>query len=291
MILRKFSKPCLLIALALTVSACNSPKQAEQIKQYKLTGKVVSIDKPNLSAVVNGDEIKGFMAAMAMPYKVKNSSELDKLNPGDVISADLFVQGSDYWIQNIQVTQKSSPEKTSSELRIPVPGEQVPDFKLVNQDGRPISLAEYRGKALLITFIYTQCPFPDYCPRVTQQFSEINRKLLADPALSDKTHLISISFDPKHDSPKVLREYGYKAAGEKRASVFSHWEFAAAQSDLSKMETFFALAVSEENGAITHSLSTTVIGPDGKIFKWYHGNDWTAAQILEDTAAALNPAS
>ncbi len=293
MTFQKFIKHYAAIAIALSLLvACNSSKPAEQMKQYQLTGKVVSIDKPNLSVVVNGDEIKGFMAAMAMPYKVKEVGQLDLLAPGDTISADLFVRGSEYWIDNVKVTQKSTnPEKTSSELKIPVPGQQVPDFQLVNQSGRKISLNQYRGKALIVTFIYTQCPFPDYCPRVTQQFAEINRKLLSDSALSGKTHLLSISFDPKHDTPNVLRDYGYKATAEKLPSAFSHWEFAVAPNQLADLEKFFGLAVSQENGAITHSLSTTVIAPDGKIFKWYPGNEWTPFQILQDAAAAVNSAS
>jgi protein SCO1/2 len=280
------------LALAL-LTACHSAPPTAELKQYQLTGKVVSVDKPNLSVVVNGDEIKGFMGAMAMPYKVKNAADLDSLTPGDAISADLFVQGTDYWIQNIKVTQKSTaaPDKASSELKIPVAGQQVPDFKLLNQNGRHISLNDFRGKALIITFIYTQCPFPDYCPRVTQKFAEINRQLLSNSTLAAKTHLLSISFDPQHDTPKVLRDYGHRSTGNQQPSAFDHWEFAAVPANqLPEMEKFFGLLVAEEKGAITHSLSTTVIGPDGRIYRWYHGNEWTAADILHDAAAAL-PAS
>jgi protein SCO1/2 len=284
----KFRKIALAIIAAplLILAACNSSKTSQQTKQYQVVGKVVSIDKPNSSLVIDAQEIKGFMPAMAMPYQVKDTAELNKVSPGDSITADLFAAGDHYWIQNIQVTQKGNAQKTSAELQIPVPGEDVPNFELVNQSGKKISLGQYRGKALIVTFIYTQCPFPDYCPRVTQQFAEINKSLLADPSLSSKTHLLSISFDPKHDTPKILRDYGSKWTNEKPS--FSHWEFAAADSQLPEMEKFFGLTVTEENGAITHSLSTTVIGPDGKIIRWYHGNQWTSAEILQDAAAAIN---
>lgn len=285
----------LIVALAALgmLTACKSHEPTAELKQYQLTGKVVSIDKQDLSVVVNSDEIKGFMAAMAMSYKVKNAADLDPLTPGDAISADLLVQGTDYWIQNIKVTQKATaaPDKAISELKIPVAGEAVPDFKLVNQSGKHISMDDFRGKTLIVTFIYTQCPFPDYCPRVTGEFAEINRRLLGDRRLADKTHLLSISFDPKHDTPKVLRDYGYRWAGGKEPSTFDHWEFAAAPADeLPEMEKFFGLLVSEDGGAITHSLSTTVIGPDGKVFRWYHGNEWNTADILHDAAAAAGTA-
>ena len=125
---RNLSTCCAIAVLALAMTACKSHEPAAELKQYKLTGKVVSIDKPNLSVVVNSDEIKGFMSAMAMAYKVKNASDLDPLTPGDTISADLFVQGVDYWIQNIQITQKATAasDKASSELKSPWLGNWCP---------------------------------------------------------------------------------------------------------------------------------------------------------------------
>ena len=116
----------------------------------------------------------------------------------------------------------------------------------------------------MITFIYTRCPFPDYCPRLSRQFAEINRQLGADPALEAKTHLLSISFDPAHDTPKVLRAYGLAAAGSQPAALFSHWEFVVPQAaDLPELARFFGLTYLEDGAVITHSMSTAVIGPDG----------------------------
>lgn len=275
------------LALAL-LSACTS-KPASTAKRYALTGKIASIDKNTQSMVVDGAEIKGFMEAMTMPYMVKNARELEGLGAGDSVTADVVMQGSDYWLENIKVTQKAgAPPPSKTEFHMPSPGEEVPNFKLVNQSSRHISLAQYRGKILILTFIYTRCPFPDFCPRVTGQFAELNRQLAADPKLYAKTHLLSISFDPGNDTPKVLTDYGHQWAG-KDAKVFEHWEFAvAAAADVPKMAKFFGLTViPEKDNIITHSLSTAVIGPDGKIFRWYHGSDWQASDLLKDAAAAL----
>jgi len=193
---------CLLLSIACNRSAGS--------KHYGLSGTIVSIDRPGLSVVINGDAVPGFMAAMAMPYKVKDASELNSLAPGDVIGADIVLQGSDYWLEHIRVTQQSkAPAAQTSELHLPSAGEAVPNFELTNQSGKRILLNQYRGKVLLVTFIYTRCPFPDYCPRVTGQFAEVNRLLRGDPTLGSKTHLLSISFDPQHDTPKILREYGF----------------------------------------------------------------------------------
>jgi len=168
----------------------------------------------------------------------------------------------------------------------------VPNFELTNQGGRRITFQQYRGRVLLVTFIYTRCPFPDYCPRVSSQFAEVNRQLEADATLSGKTHLLSISFDPAHDTAKVLQTYGLTWAGSKQPGFFDHWEFAAPPSaELPEMANFFGLTYTQDGGVITHSLSTAVIGPDGKIFAWYHGGDWQAADLVKQAAAALRPQS
>jgi len=272
------------LVLVLSVS-CNKPVQ----KRYHLTGRVVSTDKRSHSVMVDGDDIPGFMAAMTMPYTVKDDSLLDKLSPGDQITADVVVSGDSSWLENIVVTGHSAPPKPTSELHIPAPGEAVPDFKFVNQDGRRISLDQYRGKALLLTFIYTRCPFPNFCPRVSHEFAEINRQLEGDATLSGKTHLLSVTFDPAHDTPKVLRAYGFSCAGGKQPSLFRHWEFAAPRvADLPAIARFFAVSYSQEGNVINHSLSTAVIGPDGRIFKWYHGVDWQSSELLKDAADALH---
>jgi protein SCO1/2 len=280
----------LLIALLAfgTLAGCNRSKPATSA-QYAVTGTVISIDKNTQSAMIDTDEIKGFMAPMIMSYKVRNGKDLGSLAPGDSLSAELIVQGNDYWLDNIRVTQKaaaSPPAKNA--FHMPSPGEEVPDFKLLNQGGQHVSLTQYRGKVLMLTFIYTRCPFPDFCPRVSEQFAELNRRLAANPALYAKTHLLSISFDPKYDTPKVLRDYGHQWAG-KQATVFDHWEFAAASANqVPEIAQFFGLTVTPETGenVITHSLSTAVIGPDGKIVRWYHGSDWRASDLLTDATGA-----
>ena len=202
------------------------------------------------------------------------------------------MQGDDSWIENVVVTGHSTPPKPTAQLHIPSAGDAVPDFKFVNQDNRPISLQRYRGQALLLTFIYTRCPFPDFCPRLSRQFAEINRQLASDPALQSKTHLLSISFDPEHDTPKVLRAYAFSCSGNPSPSLFQHWEFAAPHSaDLAAIANFFGLDYDQDGAAITHSLSTAVIGPDGRIFKWYHDSAWQPSDLIKDAADALRVAN
>ena len=290
----------LLVALTvctlLALPACNRQKSqpavtnAQGPKRYALKGKVITVDKNAGTANINNETIPDFMDEMVMSYTFQPPSQINDLSPGDSITGDVVVaEPGKYWLENVKVIAHYAPaaDKPQASVHIPQPGDDVPDFHLVNQSGKKISLQDYRSQILLLTLIYTRCPFPDYCPRVSHEFAAIDRQLRADPARYGKTHLLSISFDPAHDTPKILRAYGLDCAATKDPAVFRHWEFASIpQSDLPKFAGYFALTYKEEGGLITHSLSTAVISPDGKIFKWYHGADWQASNLLQDVEKA-----
>ena len=289
-----------LILLCTAVSLSCSKHTGQSQKRYPFTGRIVLIDKANQSAIIDGDAIPGFMDAMAMDYKIKLAADVNQLAAGDLISAEVVVESKDkdsapdYWLENVKVTGHAKPAgdkveaKPTAELHIPSPGEEVPDFQFINQNANHVSLKQYRGKVLFVTFIYTRCPFPDYCPRVGAQFAKLNQQLAADPALAGKTHLLCISFDPEHDTPKILRDYGFSLAHSRDAAIFERWEFAVPRAtDLPQIADYFALTYKPEDGLITHSLSTAVIGPDGKIVSWYHGGEWQVSELVKDAAGAL----
>ena len=295
--LKSYRRIILPLILTLTLlSACHRTKTQAQ-KRYPFTGRVVSIDTQEKAAVIDGDTIAGFMEAMAMSYKIKPPEQLNELKPGDTISADVVVvepdsknadAGPDYWLENVKVTghAKPTPPASGASQRIPAPGDEVPDFAFTNQNGQRVSLHQYRGKVLLITFIYTRCPFPDFCPRMSANFDEVYKQLAANPSLAD-TRLLSVSFDPEHDTPKVLRDYAYSVAHTHDAAIFAKWQFASASNaDLPKVANFFGLVCTPEGGMITHNLSTTVIGPDGKIAHWYHGSDWQPSDLIKAATEA-----
>jgi protein SCO1/2 len=286
----------LLIALTfctlLAVPACNrqrsqQPTTATQpgAKRYHLTGKIIAVDKNAGTADIDNQSIPDFMDEMVMPYTFRPPSQINDLAPGDSITADVVVpEPGKYWLENVKVIAHSTqPAKPSASIHIPQPGDEVPDFHFINQSGKNISLHQYRGQTLLVTLIYTRCPFPDFCPRVSHEFAEIDRQLQAAPAHYGKTHLLSISFDPTHDAPKVLRDYGFATAATKNPALFQHWEFAAIPpAELKDFADYFTLTYQDDAGQITHSLSTAIISPDGKIVKWYHDADWQAADLLQE---------
>lgn len=275
-------------------SRVSSTSSQSGAKRYALKGKVVSVDKNAGTANIDNEPIAGFMDAMVMSYPFKPTAALDQLQPGDSITADVVVEEpGKYWLENVKVVGHSQAPvatpagKPTASMHIPAPGDDVPDFKLVNQNGKNISLQQYRGQTLLLTLIYTRCPFPDFCPRVSHEFAAIDRQIRANPARYGKAHLLSISFDPANDTPKVLRAYGFSCTGSKDSAVFVHWEFAAIpQAQLPQFADYFALTYKEEGGLLTHSLSTAIISADGKVFKWYYGAEWQAADLLQDLAAA-----
>jgi len=280
-----------IFAVAFLLWGCHRSNTAA--KRYPFTGRVVSVDAQAQTAIIDGDAIPDFMDAMAMPYKVKPVEILNHLLPGDSVTAEVVVVQTeakrddvapDYWLENVRVIAHtdSAPAGAANSLHMPAPGEQVPDFSLTNQDGKRISLKQYRGNVLLVTFIYTRCPFPEFCPRMSSNFAEIYKQIGTNPALAG-TCLLSISFDPEHDTPKVLRDYGFSVGHTQDAALFRRWEFAVPSAgDLPRIADFFALTAKPEGGLITHNLSTAVIGPDGKIVKWYHGGDWKVSDLIKD---------
>jgi protein SCO1/2 len=291
---------CFAILLAVTgaaIAGCSKPtaqQPAKNVKRYHLAGRIVSINKDQNTLMVDGQDIPGFMAAMVMPYPVISASQLNGLEPGDEITADVVVNEDDSsaHLENIVVTKKAGAGKPTSQLHIPQPGDQVPDFVLVDQSNKRIHLDSFRGHVLLITFIYTRCPFPNYCPLVSHDFAEIYAKTKKDPKLAKSVRLLTVSFDPQHDTPAVLRKYGESFHSVTGGAPFDRWEFATASAkEMPQIANFFGLAYSDNNGQITHSMSTTVIAPDGRVYKWYDGNDWQPSELVADATQALQQTS
>lgn len=268
------------------VAACQSAPE----KHYPIQGEVISVDAGKKLITVKHGDIPGLMPAMTMTYQVAEPKQIETLQTGDKISADLVVSESKGRLEKIVVVGKgdgkSSPGTTQ---HIPEKGDAVPDIALVNQDGKVIHFSNYRGKVLLVTFIYTRCPLPDFCPRMNENFRAVQKLLREMPGATDRAEFLSISFDPEHDTPAVLKHYAslYKksVAGEKSFD----WQFAVpAAKDLPELAQFFGLVYQPGQAEIVHSLSTTVIGTDGKVETWYSDNDWTPADAAQAISSLLH---
>jgi len=250
-------------------------------KHYPLKGRVVSKVPETHTLVVDHDNIPGFMAAMTMPYQVAPGVDLSGVEPGDRIEARVVVKPDEqYWLDRITVADSTHREKVAKETKQLYPGEVVPDVELLSQDGKTIRLSDFRGKTVLLTFIYTRCPMPNFCPRLSSLFASVDRELGKDPKEYERTQLLSISIDPKYDTPAVLRKYGlaYLNDDPKR---FAHWEFTVPSAEnLKKLAEAFALIYEEEDNQISHTMSTVLVDPQGRLVKEWTVSDWTTQEAL-----------
>ena len=273
-------RPTRILVLVLLGTVAVSSCQRVPERRFNLTGKVVSVDRSQRQVTLAHEEIKGFMDAMTMPFNVKDEWALLLLAPGQTVRATLVVREDSSWIEGLTISKTEPAANSTIGNSPPMRGDEIPDFSLVNQDNKPIHLHQYRGQNLLLTFIYTRCPIPDYCPRTSSNFAAIHNSLVASPSSSRKTHLLTISFDTENDTPPVLREY---AARYMHPAAFGEWEFATGSPDEIKNITgFFGLSYWRESGQIVHSLVTALIGPDGRLAHIYTGNQWTPGQILAE---------
>jgi protein SCO1/2 len=277
----RFLKPWFLLAIfTLTLTAC-SRKPTVPERQYDLSGKIVAVDRNARELTIQHEDVPGLMKGMTMPFRVKDDWVFNTAQPGDNVTATLIVAGDSSYLENVVVTKGASPAPNENGLRLPQIGDAVPDFTLVNQDGKKLRLAQFRGKAVLITFIYTRCPLPDYCIRMSNNFNAIAKQLKHQPAIYDKTEQLSISFDPEYDTPKVLRDYGDNYAGDIDPK-FTHWQFVTANpAEIKKVSDFFGLSYIPNGTQIVHSLRTAVIGPDGRIVHFFNGNEWKPADAVQ----------
>jgi protein SCO1/2 len=227
---------------------------------------------------------------MTMQFQVARSEGwvFEKIGPGDHIHATL-VMTDHAELEDISFTKASQTMGDgTSNLRIPEPGDKVPNFTFVNQSGKTIRLSQFRGKLLLLTFIYTRCPVPDFCPRMSYNFAEVVKQLQANPAASAKAQLLSISIDPQFDQPAVLHEYGARYAGSIDPD-FARWQFATGSpEEVRKAADFFGLSYNQNQGQFVHTLRTVLIGPGGNIAKVYSGNEWKPAEVANDVVGAAH---
>ena len=264
---------------------------------YTLQGQVQSITPDRQEAMVKHGEIKGLMPAMTMPYRFKTKAELDALKPGDLIDGTLVIISNDAFLTDVRKTGEAPIEQPKQDtlvtgstldraVRLLQPGDVVPDGAFVNQNGRKESLKDLRGSTVVLTFIYTRCPLPTFCPMMDRHFVTIQDHLKADASLK-RVHLVTISFDPKRDTPAVLRAHAKELGAD-----LSRWTFFTG--DVKAIDDFagkFGVSVvrnPNDERDITHNLRTAIIGPDGTVKKIYTGNEWTPEDVLTDLTPGAN---
>ena len=277
------------IAAVVFVTACGGSTTVNS-RQFALEGEVLQVKADKKEITIKHGDIKGFMPAMTMPFPVKNPALLVGLAVGDLVKATLVVTDEESFLVTLQKTGSLPPDRRSTAQPI-LPdllqtGAVVPDVALTDQLGQSLTLSSYRGQYLLFTFIYTRCPLPDYCPRMSKYFAAVQRAIVQRPALGKDVRLLSISFDPDFDSPKTLSAYASSVGAN--ASI---WRFATApRREVDAFGGALGLSVTREGPAgqtITHNLRTVLVDRQGRLVKTYSGNDWSPDEVVRDVEALI----
>ena len=268
----------------------SSPASAEpaatNTRVYYVLGNVKQLRLPEKRVIVEHEEIAGFMDAMTMPFNVANTNEFSTIATNDQIHFRLVVQDDRSWIDQVtkvgevmnltNVTRKDFRLVRDVEpLEI---GDPLPNYPLTNHLGQAFHTGDFKGQVLVITLIFTRCPLPDFCPRMSLNFSRAHKLLRSDPAAPSNWHLLSVSFDPEFDTPSVL------AAHARQHGADADWTFATgALIEIDDLTERFGMFFAREAGGVTfnHNLRTIVIGPAGKVRNVFIGNSWQPEELVE----------
>jgi protein SCO1/2 len=282
-----------LLAAACQKSAMQNQNASTEAKRYDLRGRVVAVDRAKKKATIAHDDVVGYMPAMTMEFPIKDDWVWDDLTKDAEIRAKLVVDKDGFWLEDLGIIVAPNPNQPAPPVNenFAQVDKEVPDFALTNQDGKRFSFKDYRGKALAVTFIYVKCPLPNYCILMSRHFSDLANQLSENAELKDKIRLLSISFDPKNDTPEKLKQYGLGYLGKDSKAGFNIWQLAVgSEKEVKDVADFFGLyfKTDEQNvEQFNHSLRTAVIGPDGKVAKIFAGNEWTTNDLLRELQGTL----
>jgi protein SCO1 len=248
-------------------------------KSYPVTGVVEKIAPDRHIATIHNQDIPGYMDEMTMDFPVQNTNELNGISSGDKITFTLVVAKNDDWIENIRRIGHTTDVATNA---VPImtmqlgPGALLPDGVLTAEDGRNIHFADFRGQAVAFTFFYTRCPLPNYCPLMNRNFAAARDLISSMSGAPTNWEFLSISFDPREDTPEVLTTFG----GFYRHGNPGHWLFAAASTNaLTSLAPALDLMVIPQGNTISHNLRTVVLDPHGRIYRQFDGNQWTPQEL------------
>jgi protein SCO1/2 len=260
---------------------------AEKQKVYYVKGVIKEIKIDGQTAVIQHEEIPGYMEAMTMPFKVKNPTELADLVPGQKVSFRLVVTDTEGWIEQVTaiggaplvVTPSIGSFRRVRDVEPLKAGDLMPDYHFTNQLAQPISLGQLRGQAFAFTFIFTRCPFPDFCPRMSGNFNTA-LKQLSTPGGPTNWHLLTLTFDVGYDTPEKLRAYA-----ERYGADPAKWSFCTgAMIDIDAITEQFGLSFSRSPGQFNfdHNMRTVVVDAAGKVQRIFVGNTWKPEELVEE---------
>ena len=274
------------VCLAFPLGSCAAP---ERPKSYVITGQVLAVHPERQQITLKHEDILNFMPSMTMSFPVARPELLKGREPGELVTGVLEVTDALGRLTALERTGFRALPADSNAVAMAGnlldPGEIAPDAALIDQDDRRRSFAEWRGTMTLLTFIYTRCPLPNFCPLMDRHFATLQREIGADPRLSGKVRLVSVSFDPEHDTPKVLAAHAARLQADPAV-----WTFLTGDRvTIDRFAARFGVGLVRPSDAtdITHNLRTILLDQDGRLVKVYSGSEWTPAGALADLRATV----
>ena len=292
-----------LAALAAVFAACDNrpriaaaepaPTNVAPRQVYQVNGTVIEVQAAEKTVEIQHEEIPGYMKAMTMPFEVKNTNELSSLGAGDKVTFQMIVLTNDAWIENIRVTEKSvkgapthGPFRVVREVEPLKVGDALPEYHFTNELGQAVSTTQFKGKAVVISFLFTRCPYPTFCPLIAGNLAAAQRRLTALTNGPTNWQILALTIDPDHDTPAVLREYGQRFSYDPKS-----WSFLTGDLvDITAFAEQFELTFWHENGnqLPTHNLRTIVVDANGKIQSIVAGNKWTVDELVTGVVKAAS---
>jgi protein SCO1/2 len=277
------------IAIFLTIAAC----VRSDAREYELKGQVVAVDRGRQEITIRHEDIPRFMPGMTMPFKVREASLLAGREPGDVVKATLVVEGTDAHLRTLERVGRAPVPETGPPHAPPgllAQGQPVADLALVDESGEPRRVSAWRGRVLAVTFVYTRCPLPDFCPLMDRHFKTIQERVHRDESLNGRVQLLSVTVDPEHDTPAVLAKHAESLKADP-----STWRFlTGTPADVEKFGSQFGVTFLREgarDGEVVHNLRTAIIDPGGRLATVMNGSEWTPADVMEELRRALGSGS
>jgi protein SCO1/2 len=262
---------CAVLSLCVLLCSC--------ARHFHAQGIVLAIDQPNQILTISHRAIPGYMEAMTMPFHVEAARDLEQVTPGSHVDFQLKVTRGAVIAQHIHLQQAALPgvalPKAENKIAI---GERMPDFTLTDQTGRAVRLSSFQGQFLAVDFIYTRCPLPDVCPRLSANFARLQKRFVG------KIVLLSITLDSRHDTPEVLAEYAERWRADSRTWLF----LTGSEEDVKKVAGHFGVVYWPEEGAITHTSSTAIIDRAGKLAALVEGSSFTSQQLIDLVRAEMD---
>src|ERR1017187_485804 len=235
---------------------------------FAAKGVVKELKADGRTAVIQHAAISNYMDSMTMPFEAKEPKELAGLQPGDEISFRLQVTETESWIDRISKIGTVAREANQNTAARPVATVQtVPsrhsllDYKFTNELGQAVSLGEFRGQALAITFFFTRCPVPNFCPRLSKNFQEASQQLISQAGAPTNWHFLSVSFDTEFDTPAILKAYG-----ESYHYDAKHWNFLTGQpGKIRELARLSGVEIENDGALFNHNFRTMIVDGAGRL--------------------------